>query len=60
MSERLIKFCSLQTKQKAGGDRTGQTGRTGVKCVKRKPNKGGAGLGGDKVDLLVLIDLVRT
>ena len=42
----------LQTKQKAG-----QPGRTGVKCVKRKPNK--AGGGGDKVDLLVLIDLVR-
>ena len=48
----------LQAKQKAGGDRAGQTGRTGVKCVKRKPNKGGGG--GDKVDLLVLIDLVRT
>ena len=28
-----------------------------MKCVKRKPNKGGGG--GDKVDLLVLIDLVR-
>ena len=53
-----IKFCSLQTKQKAG-ERAGQTGRTGVKCVKRKPNKGGGGAGGDKVDLVVLLDLVR-
>ena len=34
-----------------------QSGRTTVKCVKRKPNKSGGGP--DKVDLLVLIDLVR-
>ena len=48
----FLTFRCIQAKQKAG-----QTGRTGVKCVKRKPNKGGGG--GDKVDLLVLIDLVR-
>ena len=30
-----------------------------MKCVKRKPNKGGGGAGGDKVDLVVLLDLVR-
>ena len=51
----LIKSRSLQTKLKPG-DKL-QSGRTTVKCVKRKPNKSGGGP--DKVDLLVLIDLVR-
>ena len=46
-----IKF--LQAKGR-GGDKL-PPGRSDVKCVKRKPNKSG---GPDKVDLLVLIDLV--
>merc|ERR1712126_100988 len=45
-------FSSGKTRGKSGDK--AQIGRTGVKCVKRKPNKSG---GPDKVDLLVLIDL---
>ena len=43
----------VQAKTKTGGKLP--PGRSAVKCVKRKPNKSG---GPDRVDLLVMIDLV--
>lgn len=46
-------FSSGKARTRTGHDKN-QIGRTGVKCVKRKPNRSG---GPDKVDLLVLIDL---
>ena len=49
-----IKIIILQSKGKAGGNLP--PGRSDVKCVKRKPGRNG---GPDKVDLLVMIDLVQ-
>lgn len=50
-----LKYLLFIHKARAHNGDKNQVGRTGVKCVKRKPNKSG---GPDKVDLLVLIDLV--